>query len=94
MASIMPLSFLGALNSCSVSSAAVITRFDDCEGESMSHTQQVALSSLHFERNRDDGRETASDYVFSNKSNNSYDISSQSTVSYSNSLFEVELSEL
>lgn len=94
MASIMPLSFLGALNSCSVSSAAVITRFDDCEGESMSHTQQVAFSSLHFERNRDDGRETASDSVFSNKNNNSYDISSQSTVSYSNSLFEVELSEL
>lgn len=61
MASIMPLSFLEALNSCSVSSAAVITRFDDCEGESMSHTQQVALSSLHFERNRDDGREAASD---------------------------------
>lgn len=94
MASIMPLSFLGALNSCSVSSAAVITRFDDCEGESMSHTQQVALSSLHFERNRDDGREAASDSVLSNKSNNSYDISSQSTVSYSNSLSEVELSEL
>lgn len=45
MASIMPLSFLGALNSCSVSSAPVVTRFDDCEGNSMSHALQVALSS-------------------------------------------------
>lgn len=43
MASIMPLSFLGFLNSCSVSSAAVITRFDDCEGESMSHTLLLLL---------------------------------------------------
>lgn len=92
MASIMPLSFLGALNSCSVSSAAVITRFDDCEGESMSHTLSKLLFLLYT------SNETVTmgekQHLTLNKSNNSYDIPSQSTVSYSNSLSEVELSEL
>lgn len=94
MASIMPLSFLGSLNSCSVSSAAVITRFDDCEGESMSHSTQQVLFLLYTLNETVTMGEKQ--HLTLNKSNNSYDNSSQSTlaVSYSNSLSEVELSEL